>query len=214
MATTSDELIQALEACAKEAREEHLTLGEAFDRLGEASFSFIGIVLCLPFLQPISLGPLSTVGGLTFAALGYQLARQHPTPWLPDRVRGSAPSAKAWERIIALLRGVVRFCGRFTKRRHTHLVTGARGAQIVGGLMTIGGLLMAIPFFGIPFNNTLPALVIIAACVGELEDDGGFIFVALVLLVLTILYFLLIFWVVFFVGGEALEFINQYRGGN
>jgi hypothetical protein len=212
MATTSDELIQALEACAKEAREENLTLGEAFDRLGEASYSFIGIILCLPFLQPISLGPLSTVGGLTFAILGFQLARQNPAPWLPDKVRASAPSAKAWERIIGLLRGVIRFCARFTKQRHTHLVTGARGAQIVGGLMAIGGLLMAIPFFGIPFNNTLPALVIIAACIAELEDDGGFIFVALVLLVLTVLYFLLIFWVVFFVGGHALEFMDGMRG--
>ena len=212
MVTTSDELIQALEACSKEAREENLTLGEAFDRLGEASFSFIGIVLCLPFLQPISLGPLSTVGGLTFAALGYQLARQHSTPWLPDKIRASAPSAKAWERIIALLRGIMRFCGRFTKRRQTHLVTGRKGAQIVGGLMAIGGLLMAIPFFGIPFNNTLPALVIIAACIGELEDDGGFIFVALALLVVTVLYFLLIFWAVFFVGEHALQFLDGMRG--
>jgi hypothetical protein len=214
MATTCHELIEALDACSKEAREEELTLGEAFDTLGEASFSFIGIVLCLPFLQPISLGPLSTVGGLTFAVLGYQLARQHPTPWLPDRVRRSALSAKAWERVIGLLRGVVRFCGRFTKRRHTHLVTGARGAKIVGGLMAIAGLLMAIPFFGIPFNNTLPALVIIAACIAELEDDGAFIFVALVLLALTVLYFVLIFWVVFFVGGQALQFLDSWRGIN
>ena len=214
MASTYSELIEALEACSKEAREEELTLGEAFDRLGEASYSLIGIVLCLPFLQPISLGPLSTVGGLTFAVLGWQLARQHPSPWLPDKLRKSAPSAKVWERIIGLLRGVVRFCGRFTKRRYTHLVTGARGDRIVGGLMAIAGLLMAIPFFGIPFNNTLPALVIIAACVAELEDDGVFIFVAVALLAVTVLYFLFIFWAVFFVGGHALQFLDGLRGIN
>jgi len=214
MATTYNELIEALESCSKEAREEELTLGEAFDRLGEASYSLIGIVLCLPFLQPISLGPLSTVGGLTFAILGWQLARQHPTPWLPEKVRNSAPSAKVWERIISLLRGVVRFCGKFTKRRYTHLVTGARGDKIVGGLMAIAGLLMAIPFFGIPFNNTLPALVIIAACVAELEDDGAFIFVALALLAVTVAYFIFIFWAVFFVGEHALQFLDGLRGIN
>jgi hypothetical protein len=214
MATNYSELIEALEACSKEAREEELTLGEAFDRLGEASYSLIGIVLCLPFLQPISLGPLSTVGGLTFAVLGWQLARQQPVPWLPEAVRRSAPSAKIWERIIGLLRGVVRFCGRFTRNRYTHLVTGKRGDQIVGGLMAISGLLMAIPFFGIPFNNTLPALVIIAACVAELEDDGLFIFVALALLVATVAYFIFIFWAVFFVGGQALEFLDGLRGIN
>ena len=214
MATSYRELIEALEACSKEAREEELTLGEAFDRLGEASYSLIGIVLCLPFLQPISLGPLSIVGGLTFAVLGYQLARQHPVPWLPDKLRQAAPSAKIWERIISLLRGVVRFCGKFTRRRYTHLVTGARGDQIVGGLMAIAGLLMAIPFFGIPFNNTLPALVIIAACIAELEDDGAFIFVALALLGVTVLYFVFIFWAVFVVGGQALQFLKRLRGIN
>jgi hypothetical protein len=214
MTTNYRELIAALEACSQEAREEELTLGEAFDRLGEASYSLIGIVLCLPFLQPISLGPLSTIGGLTFAVLGWQLARQQPVPWLPENVRRSAPSAKVWLRIIGLLRGVVRFCSKFTRQRYTHLVTGVRGDQIVGGLMAIGGLLMAIPFFGIPFNNTLPALVIIAACAAELEDDGGFIFVALALLLITILYFLFIFWAVFLVGGHAFQFLDGLRGIN
>ncbi|MGH7804350.1 MAG: exopolysaccharide biosynthesis protein, partial [Candidatus Binatia bacterium] len=199
MTTTYADLISALEACTKEAREEALTLGEAFDRLGESSYSLIAIVLCLPFLQPISLGPLSTVGGLTFAVLGWQLARQRPTPWLPERVRQSAPNAKIWEKIITLLRGVVRFCARFTKPRYGHLVNGPRGDQIVGGLMAVGGLLMAIPFFGIPFNNTLPALVIIAAAIAELEDDGAFIFVAFGLLAVTLAYFAFIFWAVFFV---------------
>lgn len=208
MPTTYTALIEALESCSKEAREEELTLGEAFDRLGEASYSLISIILCLPFLQPISLGPLSTIGGLTFALLGYQLARQHPAPWLPERIRRSAPSAHVWERIIALLRGIVRFCGRFTRRRYTHLVSGPRGDRIVGTLMAVAGLLMAIPFFGVPLNNTLPALVIIAASIAELEDDGVFIFVAFGLLALTVLYFLLIFWIVFFVGGQALEFIT------
>jgi hypothetical protein len=208
MATTYTELIEALESCSKEAREEELTLGEAFDRLGEASYSLISIVLCLPFLQPISLGPLSTIGGLTFAVLGYQLARQHPAPWLPERVRRSAPSAQVWERIIGLLRGIVRFCGRFTRRRQTHLVSGPRGDRIVGSLIAVAGLLMAIPFFGVPLNNTLPALVIIAASIAELEDDGVFVFVAFGLLALTVAYFLLIFWVVFFVGVQALEFLD------
>lgn len=212
MATSYKELIEALEACSKEAREEVLTLGEAFDRLGEASYSLVGIVLCLPFLQPISLGPLSTVGGLTFAVLGVQLWRQQATPWIPEKVRQSAPSAKIWERIIALLRAVVRFCGRFTKPRYTHLVSGVLGDRIVGGLMAFAGLLMAIPFFGIPFNNTLPALVIIAACIAELEDDGGFIFVAFALLALTLAYFAFIFWALFFVGEHALQFLDGFRG--
>ena len=54
-------LTKALENCAERAKRQSLTLGEVFDSIGEASYGFICIVLTLPFLQPISLGPLATV---------------------------------------------------------------------------------------------------------------------------------------------------------
>jgi hypothetical protein len=64
-------------------------------------------------------------------------------------------------------------------------------------LIVIAGLLMAIPFFGIPFNNTLPALAIIAACMAELEDDGLFIIVSIGLTIVTVAYFCFIFYALF-----------------
>ncbi len=68
--------------------------------------------------------------------------------------------------------------------------------------------LSAIPFFGIPFNNTLPALAIIAACIAELEDDGLFVFVSIGLTIVTIAYFCLIFYALF----HGLEFVFDALG--
>jgi hypothetical protein len=67
---------------------------------------------------------------------------------------------------------------------------------------------MAIPFFGLPFNNTLPALAIVAVCIAELEDDGGFVIVSLALLVLTVVYFSFIAYAI--LGG--MNYVLEYFG--
>ncbi|OOO01611.1 MAG: hypothetical protein USCGTAYLOR_02189 [Chromatiales bacterium USCg_Taylor] len=77
-------LVATLNRCAERAREENLTLGQVLDSIEEAAFAFICIIMALPFLQPLTLGPLSVIGGLSFAALGWQLFRGHPTPMLPQ----------------------------------------------------------------------------------------------------------------------------------
>lgn len=208
MAVTYDELIQTLSQCEDRAQREDLTLGQAFDNLKESTFSLICIILCLPFLQPISLGPLATIGGLTFAALGWQLANGRTSPWLPERIRSIAPGLKTWQRLLWVCRKVVSICGRFTRPRHQYLLRGERGDKLIGALIVIAGLLMAIPFFGIPFNNTLPALAIIAACIAELEDDGLFVVVSIGLTLVTVAYFCLIFYALFY----GLEFVFEALG--
>jgi len=40
------------------------------------------MILVLPFLQPVPLGPLTVIGGITFAVLGFQIWCGH------DRWRG------------------------------------------------------------------------------------------------------------------------------
>ena len=208
MSLTYEELIKTLSECEERAQREELTLGQAFDNLKESTFSLICIILCLPFLQPISLGPLATIGGLTFAALGWQLANGRTAPWLPERIRSIAPGQKTWQRLLWVCRKVVSICGRFTRPRQQYLLAGERGDKLIGALIIIAGLLMAIPFFGIPFNNTLPALAIIAACIAELEDDGLFVLVSIGLTIVTIAYFCLIFYALF----HGLEFVFDALG--
>jgi len=81
--TSRVELLETLRQFADRAASQPLTLGEVADGLGGSSFSLLCIILSLPFLTPISLGPLATVGGLTLAAIAWQLVRGHAAPVLP-----------------------------------------------------------------------------------------------------------------------------------
>ena len=52
-----------------------------------------------------------------------------------------------------------------------------------------GALLLLLPLGGIPFTNTLPALVVVIGTLGVLERDGIAVATAYGFLVLTIIYF-------------------------
>lgn len=172
-------LLGILEECVDTARHQNLSLNAAFERLGDTSFSFICIVLTLPFIQPVPLGPLTVLGGLNFMALGFQLALGHQTPWVPRKLKSAQPPQRVWVAMLRSCEWILKFCGRLTKRRFTTWVTGVRGRRLCGSLIFAGGGLMAIPFGGLPLNNALPALMILFACIAELEEDGLMLIVSL-----------------------------------
>ncbi len=208
MAMDYTTLLSTLNGCALRAKESDLTFGEVLDSMEEAAYSFICILLTLPFLQPISLGPLSTINGLTFAVLGWQLYRGHASPVLPDRIRQVAIGQKTWKVLINACLKLLGLCRRFSKPRYSSWVSGRKGQQVGGLTLITAGLLMAIPFFGLPFNNTLPALAIFFICVGELEQDGLMVFIAFGWLVVTVIYFAIIFLVIWLLGEQAIAFLR------
>lgn len=202
-------LIDTLHQFAERAKGGHLTLGEAVDALDEAAYAFIAIILVLPFLQPLPLGPLSVAGGLTLALLGWQLLRGHSKPTLPQKVRAVEMSEHTWRILIKVSLKVIGFCSKFTRPRYMSLVNGLLGERVAGTIMLAGGLLMAIPFpIPLPFNNALPGLAILFYCIGELEDDGLMVFVAFFWLVATVVYFSAYFIILWFFGREALSFFG------
>lgn len=201
-------LITSLQACVARAAGDNLTLGEVLDSVQEASYAFICIVLCLPFLQPVSLGPLAVAGGLTFALLGWQCLTGHHTPLLPERVRRTVMKQRNWELLLQTCIRLLGWCSRFTSSRYPDWVAGERGHRILGGILLAGGVLMAVPFFGLPFNNALPALAIFFVCIAQLEQDGLMVFVALGWLGLTVIYFIVVLTTVFLLGQEALRVLG------
>lgn len=202
-------LVATLHRFADQAKHGPLKLGTALDTLDEAAYAFIAIILTLPFLQPIPLGPVTVAAGLGFAALGWQLLRGHESPVLPKRLREAELSEKAWRTIVNVCLKILGFCRKFTRPRMQQLVSGRQGQQVGGAVLLAGGLLMAVPFpIPLPGNNALPALAILFQAVGELEQDGVMVFVALFWLVATVLYFAAYFLVLWFFGREALAFFH------
>lgn len=80
-------------------------------------------------------------------------------------------------------------------------------------MIVIGGLLVALPFLVVPLQNSLPALVIFFACVGRLQRDGAMYLLALLSLAITLVYFALVTWVIFFAAGQSWMWFRQWLGG-
>lgn len=201
-------LVANLNRFAEQAKTRPLTLGEALDTLDKAAYAYIAIILALPLMQPIPTGPLSVIGGLTFVALGWQMLRGHESPVLPQKARAVVLSAKKWHLLVKVLLKILGFCRKFTKPRLEHLVNGRKGQKMGGYILLAGGLLMAIPFGVLPFNNTLPGLAILFYGFGELEQDGLMVYVAFFWLVVSVIYFTLFFFMLWYFGNEALTMLH------
>ena len=201
-------LVRTLNRFAEQSRHGPLTLGEALDSLDEAAYAFISIILVLPFLQPVPLGPLTVLGGVAFATLGWQLLRGHESPVLPHKLREIELSQKTWGILVKVCLNILGFCRKFTRKRQTQLVSGRLGRKIGGFVLLAGGGLMAIPFGVLPLNNILPGLAILFYCIAELEEDGWMVFIAFFWLVVTVVYFGAFFVALWFFGQEALAFFK------
>lgn len=183
-------LDQALDRCLEHAMSEGIQLGEMLDRLGRSSFCFVALLLAVPFVQPFSLGPLTMIGGITFMGVGWQMATGRTRPVLPQAAAKLSLHGKGWVAVLRFCRRLLTLCRKFTRTRLSAWVSGNRGEKFVGWLIFSGGALLAVPVANLPFNNTLPALMIIFACIGWLEKDGLMVLVSLAWGAATLLYFL------------------------
>lgn len=200
-----EELVSAFASCREKAETRGLTLGEAFASLKESGFVFVCVLQVLPFLQPIALGPVSTALGVSLVLLGWQMARGRTSPWLPARVGAWAPGPATWRRLFGAATKVLGFLRRFTRRRMTSWVANERGRRAGGVMIAVAGLFISLPLAGIPFTNMLPALTVVFVALGELEEDGLMMVVALGVLGLTVAYFAALVVLFLYAGGAAFD---------
>lgn len=176
-------LISELTEAITIAETRPLTIGEVVGRLHGEGIALVSLVLSLPFLQPIWLGPVSIFGGTAIAMLGWQMARGRSHPWLPERVERLELSARIWRVLLNTLMKLLSFSGRFARPRMQGLVRGTRARQLSGLVIAAGGLLIVAPFPAIPFSNAFPALAVALVAIAEMEDDGLFLIGAMLTLI-------------------------------
>lgn len=200
---------QALEYCIARAETDGIPIEEALARLGPASFCFVCLLLCIPFIQPLPLGPYTMASGITFIAAGWQMSRGHPIPRLPQAMRQARLHGKGWLAVLRFCQRLLAFCRRFTRPRLQHWVNGDAGTRFIGRLILTGGILLAIPVANLPFNNTLPALMILFAVIAWLERDGLMIFISFFWGALTLVYFTVIIVALVFFGDKVFTWIKS-----
>lgn len=208
--TSIDRLTVALANCAQRAKAGPLSFGEVIAEIGDRSFAFICLLIALPFMIPVSLGPISTIGGAAFATLGWQMIRGRDTPWLPKRLAAVTLTERQIELMLSACRRVLNVCRKISGERFTSWIDGERGLAFAGVMIIIAGILIAVPLPGLPLTNTIPALCVIFACVALLERDGLMLLVALFWLVATIVYFTVIGYILYYFGSQAFDWLKDY----
>lgn len=203
-----ERLLASLSHFEQQAGQKPLTLGEALDSLHGAAYALISLILIIPLFQPVPLGPMTVLAGLTFGFLGWQMWRGRVSPALPRAMRELALSQETWRLIGQGCLKIVSFCHKFTKPRLYGLVEGRQGQRIGGMILMMAGVLMAIPFGILPFNNTLPGLAILFFCLADMESDGLMTLIAFGWILVTILYFAAFFVALYFLGTEVLEVLK------
>ncbi|MFM9913042.1 MAG: exopolysaccharide biosynthesis protein [Methylophilaceae bacterium] len=208
MSHDDDALVTNLRHFADLASQRPLSFGEAMDTLDSAAYALISIILVLPFLQPIPLGPITILAGLAFVALGWQMLKGHASPKLPQRIRAVELSENNWRLLVTVGIKVLKWCRVITRPRLRHLVSGRLGQKIGGSILLVSGVLMAIPFGVLPLNNVLPGLGVFFYCIGELKEDGLMVFIAAFWLLVTVIYFAVFFFALWHFGNEALAYFR------
>ena len=210
MPEDTDSIDRALDDCLLHAAAEGISLGDMLACLGRSSFCFAALLLAVPFVQPFSLGPLTIISGVTFMAVGWQMGMGRSRPVLPPTAMRLHIHGKGWAGALRLCKHILGLCRRFTRPRFEGWVSGDRGDRFVGWLILTGGALLAIPAANLPFNNTLPALMIVFACIGWLERDGLMVIVSLAWGVATLVYFAAVVAALYFFGSQVCSWAGGF----
>ena len=202
----------ALEHFSTHASGNGITLNAALAHLGSGGFCFVAFLLAVPFVQPVPLGPLTMICGVSFMVIGWQMARGKTNATLPKKAGDLLIHGHLWLKVLGFCRSILKFTRRFTKERYSMLVTGERAERFVGWLILIGGFLLAIPGAYLPLNNFFPALMIIFACIGSLERDGLMIIISLFWGAVTLLYFAVLATTLLFFGNQIAMWFSSFMG--
>jgi hypothetical protein len=174
-----------------------VTLGEIIGIMHQRAYSFLLVLIALPFSTPIPLPGLSTPFGLVIAFVGLRIACGL-NPWLPDRLLRVRLPAKWLPKVFRAVERPVRWLERGLRPRMEFLVRDGIFRQFHGVMIMICGLLLLLPL-PIPFTNMLPAAATVLLACAMLENDGRFSIAGATLFVLATGYFTLIFF-----GGATL----------
>jgi hypothetical protein len=200
----SPRLSAELHQLAETFRERSVTLREVIGKLGDRATALLVVILALPFCAPVSIPGLSIPFGAVILLLSAGYATGRPL-WLPAKLLAVELPPRFFR---GLLEATSRLLGWIERRMRPRWLwfTASRGWLRLHALaVCAGAVLLLLPLGGIPFTNTLPALVVVVGTLGMLERDGAAVAAAYGLLVATLAYFALFAGVAFEVTQRLLQ---------
>jgi hypothetical protein len=163
------------------------------------------LLLCLPFVLPVSIPGTSTPFGLGIAwlALRFGLGRKAR---LFRKVGDRPLGPRAKHLLLSGGEKVLRFLEKFIKPRRTAWLGWRSAQQFNAGLLILLALMLALPLPPLPpFTNALPAYAIVLITVSMMEEDGWMIWAGYTAALAAVLYFA--FW-----ASVIVAVIHKYLG--
>lgn len=156
--------------------------------------NMIVVLLCLPFLAPVSIPGISIPFGMAIAFCGVRIAFWHK-PWLPGFILNRRLSYPILERMVHF---GCKFYGKLERviRPRWSFILDFPGMIMVNGLViALAGIYLSLPIPPpFPLTNTIPGFAIIFLSLGLIERDGILVFLGHVLAAVATLYLVLIFF--------------------
>ncbi len=164
----SDALLRLLAASKGEA----MPIRQMVDILQGRGLQMVVILLCLPFLTPVTLPGISIPFGLAIAFSGLRTAFGHK-PWLPGFILNRRVSYSVLERMVNMGCKIYGRLERLIRPRLSILLEG-RGMDLAIGLtIASAGFFLSLPIPPpFPLTNTIPGFAIILLSLGIMERDG------------------------------------------
>ena len=148
------------------------------------------VLLCVPFLFPVSIPGLSIPFGLAIALCGLRLGIGHGL-WMPEFLLRREVSPELLRKLVG---GAAAFYRRVEKlvRPRMHFLQRWPGMlNLLGFMIMAGGIMLGLPI-PIPLTNTLPAIAVALMALGMMERDGVVILLGYFFALLAVLYLVLI----------------------
>jgi hypothetical protein len=174
----------------QKSQEQKVSIGDIMALLKERAYTFLLLLLSLPFIQPIPIPGLSTPFGLVIALIGvgFLLGQK---PWLPDRLLKIELSKTFLAVALRVTRRLVGILEVMLRPRIISLLAN-RSMQRLQGFCILGsGLLLCLPL-PIPFTNMFPAITVIVFASATLGKDGFFYLGGIFCFGITVAFFALI----------------------
>lgn len=179
-------LSEDLRRILREADGRDLTLREIEAMMQGRGIAAMALFIALPFLLP---NPLSFVFGVPLIILGLRIALDQPS-WLPVRVLDRKIPHWVLVRIVTVGLWVFSKVERVSKPRWVFMHSWGGMRRLIGVGVVVSAFVMALPAV-VP--NFVPAAAIILLLLGLIEEDGVFVALGYVVMLLSIGWLIALF---------------------
>jgi hypothetical protein len=187
-----EKLSDALRRLLREAEGRPMQIREMIEILKGRGLQMMIVLLCLPFLSPVTIPGISTPFGLAIALCGLRIAFGHK-PWLPAMILNRSISYHALEKMVQAGCRIYGKLEKVLRPRLSFFLVGPGMTMLVGAAIAVSGVALSLPIPP-PFilTNTIPGFAIVFLALGLMERDGVLILIGHVLTLIAVTYVTLI----------------------